>query len=108
MYRGSLSVLFKHVLRFGFDEYVPDRRYRKGVRHGISRTFGLKVTTNTMDNFQSISLYENGSVVGLVWKQLCGGAYLVGTVEDSGMYTTHLCIVNPDSLQMQIDYYVTV
>ena len=56
------------------------------MRHGISRTFGLKMTTNALENLRSVSLYENGSVVGLVWKQLCGGAYLVGTVEDSGVY----------------------
>ena len=63
-------------------------RYRKGVRHGISRAFGLKMVTNDLENFCSVSFFENGSVVGLVWKQLCGGAYLVGPVEDSGILHT--------------------
>ena len=67
-------------------EYLLGLRYRNGVRHGLSRTFGLMMRTNAMENLRSISFYENGCVVGLVWKQLCGGAYLVGTVEESGTY----------------------
>ena len=59
---------------------------RKGVRHGISRSFGLKITGNALDNLDSVSHYEDGSVVGHAWKRLCGGAYLVGPVDDSGMH----------------------
>ena len=55
------------------------------MRHGISRSFGLKITTNALDNLNSVSYYEDGFVVGVAWKRLCGGAYLVGPIDNSGM-----------------------
>jgi hypothetical protein len=78
-------------------EYINTYFYRKGVRHGLCRTFGLSFKARS-DSLQSIAFYENGLIgAGAMWKGLIGGAYLVGNVDDDGeMFGDDCVFIYPD------------
>ena len=69
--------------------------YQMGLKHGMMRKFGPALNRN--DNLRLVAWYERGEPVGIGWKGLHGGAFIVGPLDNHAEVNGVDCVyIYPD------------